>query len=589
MVSRFLVALACAALAACGGGGGGGSSGSIGGGGGAAPAQGLNLDQTALNWDIEEAETAGSLAITGAINGATEPVFLFVEHTDVAISSAQFELTGTTTGKLTVNPRPWSALQPGSYKDRVTVRACFDSKCTREVVGSPKTVDVNFKLRAAAATPALELSQYGVAFAKAPHGKRLTHNVKVRDTVSDTSAWTATSDAAWLSVTPSGTSGGNLTLTANEAGLAAGQHLASVTVRSDNPRVTGAQTLAVGLYVTRSARAAEMSQRPHDYDVDASLYGRAATMDPVRPVLYSTFTDRIVARHFYTGELLATWPLLGDTTSGSRGAILSLTVSDDGRELYALEQRSNSIHVIDLQRSRIDRSFSVAAVDGLFTNFNAGRIVFFRLNGRGMLLANDGPFPTIGVSTLLNPQTGAKEASLPLDGAGLHLLDLVPSVDGRFIYAGRSDGASRVLLQVRPAINAKGTVFARVVSVPGGSPRPMPGGGVMDGFDVFQSTDSALIAAPSPIREALNALTFHPKVAWALGSDGRMLIGTNPYFSEPGADIWLFRADGTLQTRWKDASFNSQAFLPSFPLMSLSISSDGLRAQSDYKLIDLPN
>lgn len=230
----------------------------------------------------------------------------------------------------------------------------------------------------------------------------------------------------------------------------------------------------------------------------------------------------------------------------------------------------------------------MAAVDGLFTNFRAGRIAYFRLHGRGMLLANDGPSPTIGVSTLLDPQTGLKEASLPLDGAGLHLLDLVPSVDGRFIYASREEGSSSLLLQVRPAVNGKGTVFARVASVRAGTPRAMPGGGVMADFDVFQSSDSALVAAPSPIRDSLNALTFHTRIASALGSDGRMLIGTHPSLP-PGADLWLFRADGTLQARWQDASFNSQAFLPAFPLMSLNISSDGLRAQSDYKLIDLPN
>lgn len=323
-----VAALACLALAGCGG--GGSSGGSDGGPGPStpppvaplpapqpvpsptpapapapAPTPGLSLDQTALSWDIEEAEPLDAQVITGAINGATEPVFLFVEYTDTAVGMAQFELTGPTTGRLNVYPRPWEALQPGSYRDTVTVRACFDSPCTRPVAGSPKTVEVRYTLRAAAPAPALMLSQYGVAFAAAPHGQRLTQTLTVLDSSSDTSHWTASSDASWLRVTPTGTVGTGPTLAADARGLAAGQYLANVTVRSDNARITQPQTVAVGLYVTQAARATVLAQHPLASDTSNGVPRDTVVVDPVRPVLYSAAFGQVFARHFYTGEVLA--------------------------------------------------------------------------------------------------------------------------------------------------------------------------------------------------------------------------------------------------------------------------------------------
>jgi hypothetical protein len=575
------------ALAACGGGGGGG--GSSGGGGSTgngsttpAPAA-LTVDRTTLSWEMEEGETASAQLINGAINGATEPVFLFVEYTNTALGQPQFEMTGTTTGRLLVAPPQWNTLQPGSYTDRVTIKACYDSACTRPVAGSPKTVDVSYVLKAAVPAPALELSQYGAAFTAAPHGHRLSQSVTVRDTGSSTSQWTASSDAAWLHVTPAGTAGGSLAMTADDAGLAEGQYTATVTVRSDNTRITQPQTLSVGLYVTRSARATTTSGRP----ATGPYEGVILAVDPVRPVFYAAQRGVITARHFYTGDVKATWTV-APSGSGEEGSVQSMAVSDDGRELYALERSTKKVYVIDLVRNQLDRSFSTADLTD-----NGGGLTFFRLNGRGMLLTNRGSASTIsvGISTLLNPQTGTKEGNLALDGAGFNLLDVTPSQDGRYLFASREIGATRDVMQVRPAVNSKGTLFSRVaIREGGGLIQQMPSGGIMNGLDILQSVGDTMVTAPSPIRDAINALNSYSRTHLLLGSDGRMLISTNPSFGNAGDDLWLFGADGTLKLHWKDSTFDSEAFFPySGGAMPARISSDGLRAVSDYKLVDLPN
>ncbi|WP_394481075.1 hypothetical protein [Roseateles sp. LYH14W] len=531
---------------------------------------------------MEEGEAASAQVINGSINGATEPVYLFVEYTNAALGPPQFEMTGTTTGRLLVAPPKWNTLQPGTYNDRISIKACYDAGCTRPVSGSPKTVDVTHTLRAASAAPALELSQYGVALAAAPHGRRLSQTLTVRDSAGAASLWSASSDAPWLRVTASGSAGGTLALTADDAGLAEGQYVATVTVRSDNTRITQPQALSVGLYVTRSARATTTPGRP----ATSPYEGLLLVNDPVRAQFYTAQRGIVTARHFYSGAVLATWTV-APSGSGDPGHIRSLAVSDDGRELYALEGSSQKVHVIDLVRSQIDRSFSTADLID-----SGGALTYFRLNGRGLLLAQRGASSgiSIGISPLLNPQTGAKEGALTLDGAGFNQLAVVPSQDGRYLYASREIGATRELLQVRPALNSKGTLFSRTATRDGfGILQPMPGGGVFNGLNVLQSVGDTLVAAASPVRDAMAATSSHPRTHVLLGGDGRVLVSTNPIYAAAGDDLWLFTSSGTLQARWKDGLYGNSVFLPFDTAMPARISSDGLRAVSDFKLIDLPN
>ncbi len=111
----------------------------------------------------------------------------------------------------------------------------------------------------------------------------------------------------------------------------------------------------------------------------------------------------------------------------------------------------------------------------------------------------------------------------------------------------------------------------------------------MNGLDVLQSAGDTLVMAASPIRDALNLLTSQGRTQILLGNDGRALIGTNNNSLSAGSDIWLFAADGKLVMHWKDSIFDGTAFFPGYTSMAARISSDGLRAVSDYKLIDLPN
>src|SRR4029434_7371551 len=144
------------------------------------------------------------------------------------------------------------SLGPGTYSDTISIFACFDQACLRPVMGSPKHVAVSYTVTRNP-PPTLLLSDHGVAFASVPGRAHLTRTLSVRDSTGTASTWSAVSDAPQcVRLTSSGASGSPLTLSANPVGLADGFYEARVTVTSSNPAIAQAQTVRVGLYVSRA-------------------------------------------------------------------------------------------------------------------------------------------------------------------------------------------------------------------------------------------------------------------------------------------------------------------------------------------------
>jgi Malectin domain/Chitobiase/beta-hexosaminidase C-terminal domain/Viral BACON domain len=119
-------------------------------------------------------------------------------------------------------------------------------------------------------TPTLSLSTSALSFA----GTAGAANPSAQTaTVSTTAAWTAASNAAWLTVSPtSGTGNGSLSVAANLAGMAAGTYPATVTVTA--PGATGSpQTIAVTLVVTAAAVPPGVSASPTSLNFSATAGG----------------------------------------------------------------------------------------------------------------------------------------------------------------------------------------------------------------------------------------------------------------------------------------------------------------------------
>jgi hypothetical protein len=147
MGSVRLLVLGCALLllAACGGGGGGGGDRSTG---------NFTIASTAVTFDGDPGGAVPQAAVvTGSITGVNQDVFLFVALTNNGIANATVEVTGTTTGRLTIFPKHPAVLGFGTYNDTVTVRACLDAGCNQQISGSPKVITVTYNVRGLSVDP----------------------------------------------------------------------------------------------------------------------------------------------------------------------------------------------------------------------------------------------------------------------------------------------------------------------------------------------------------------------------------------------------------------------------------------------------
>jgi hypothetical protein len=238
-------------------------------------------------------------------------------------------------------------------------------------------VPVSFNLD----THRLIASQTGVALVSTSDvsWRRLNRTVQIRDNLGLTTPWTATDDASWLSVTASGTSGGNLVLQANTAGLGNGLHLANVTIASTDTTVSGPERIRVGLWVTSGAPpASQTTISPDVFDIIEA--------DPIRPYVYvhRTFPSQdqntIRVYNVYTGaEDLPAITGISDKTN-------DITVSSDGSFLFAMDRDgTQQIRRVDLDTRMVDANYPAPRTEFSQTH---DQIRYLRPNGVGILMNN---------------------------------------------------------------------------------------------------------------------------------------------------------------------------------------------------------
>lgn len=139
-----------------------------------------------------------------------------------------------------------AGLPPGTYNGAVSIDAST-------ATGSPRIIELTLTIatRRAIAPPTIKVTPEKVTFsAAAGHREKLTFRVRVQAERDQAIRWTAQSDRPWLTVTPvQGMSPTELTLSAAPELLPAGDHAATVTVRS------GSEATPIQIPVVLSVRS----------------------------------------------------------------------------------------------------------------------------------------------------------------------------------------------------------------------------------------------------------------------------------------------------------------------------------------------
>jgi len=152
------------------------------------------------------------------------------------LSTASGTGNGPTT--LTVNT---ATLTTGSYNALITLSATGATSVT---------IPVALTVTAAPAAPAIGASPLSLSFTAQQGGAPpATQALAISNTGGGTLTWTASDDAAWLSVSPvSGTSNGVVTVTAIPGTLATGTHTGTITLSA-----TGASSVSIPVSLTVTA------------------------------------------------------------------------------------------------------------------------------------------------------------------------------------------------------------------------------------------------------------------------------------------------------------------------------------------------
>lgn len=146
--------------------------------------------------------------------------------------------TGSGTSTATIAT---TGLTPGTYSATITVTASGASN-------TPRTIPVTLTLNAA---PVISRNPTALTFTATQGGTNpATQTVTITNSGTGTLNWTASDNAAWLSITPaSGTNSGALTASVNTSGLTAGSYSGTITIAANGATNTP-QTVTVNLTVT---------------------------------------------------------------------------------------------------------------------------------------------------------------------------------------------------------------------------------------------------------------------------------------------------------------------------------------------------
>ncbi len=230
-----------------------------------------------------------------------------------------------------------SRVAPGSYSGTATFKVTINGSDFSKSV----PVEMNFE------SHRLVPEYNGVAFSKFPSRSLLARDIKISSAFDLTNVpWTATSNQSWLTVTPSGLTGGWLHLAATPPS-APGFYEASVTISSTDAAIERAENIRVGLYVGTAdpinVNSASRVGSPQDLAIN-----------PVDPLAYAVdfYFGTVRVYDIYTGALVDTFAPPGITQA------VSLGVTGDGKLLFVTDWETGNTVVLDAKLGTVVSTYT---------------------------------------------------------------------------------------------------------------------------------------------------------------------------------------------------------------------------------------
>ncbi len=422
--------------------------------------------------------------------------------------SGVVDQTGTT---LSLAPNA-GQVSPGSMTATVTV----GSRVNGDSPTLPLTVNLN------ADQHKLLASTWGVGLSSTPTGSALNRTLTIRDNFGGALGWAAVSDSAWLQVTSSGTTPGQLSLTANPASLpSTAISYATITISASVAGVAPA-VVRVGLWKDSTAAVASTYL--------STAYSSIAA-DTIRPYVYANNGGTTIdVYNAYTAQLVR-------TLTGVGSALGAMAVSPDGSLLYALDTAAGKISVVNLGTMTVASPWSLSAAAGPGTSLLA-----VRTNGQEVVLAGNGTAYSNGASLGNTGLNGSLTA--PSDGTSVYTQDqgISPATVRAYDldYSAISGGTLMVSLRATSTdINGSSN---------GGDIAVSP-----DGSRLYTATGAPYVCSsvnPQTLAlvGSLPGAAPYPNNA-EVTQDGRVICGINGIYST--SDFWVYTAAGALINSYK--------------------------------------
>lgn len=420
----------------------------------------------------------------------------------------------------TLTPLPAQGT-PGSSSATLKLSAHVNG----DIVTAPMVV--NFNLDQQRLLP----SAWAVAFATSPTGTVTSRVLKIDASFGGPIAWTASADAPWLTVTPAGTTGsGSLTLSANASLVPAGASTATVHVSSTTAGVAAAD-IRVGFWKDPTGLVATTTL-PVDYAQLAA--------DKILPYVYAVANagTGIDVYNAYTAARIATIPNVGSQLS-------QLSVSADGRRLFALDGISNSVQVVDL---------TTRTKTGSWPGVNlplqpAWNLIALRPNGVDLVLLDNGVVLTEGreLPSLVDGDSAPRFAAMSVTEDQKNLVAVDSTLLGYFerldldftVIAG-----GMFITHVNGA-NGSGLSFSPVALDP-------------DGHAVYTGAQSRCLILDGRTMQQTGSLPGGAFVTnnIVVTSDHRPVCGSSGWPNDPPltSDVWVHSAAGAVVQSYKIAS-----------------------------------
>jgi len=213
-----------------------------------------------------------------------------------------------------------AGLAAGSYSANVMITETSQNGRIRRTI-----LPVTLSVAGAAAAPAIQLSVSSLAFSGAAGAANpAAQTIGVSNTGSGTLTWTASDNAAWLTLTPaSGTNAGTIAASVNMAGLAAGTYNTTISVAATG---TATKSLPVTLTVTNSSPTSGITTSP-------SPIAFTGTVGPGPLTVPVTFTNTGATSVNFTWTDSISWISAGypaGTLSPGQSVTYSMTANISG-------------------------------------------------------------------------------------------------------------------------------------------------------------------------------------------------------------------------------------------------------------------